>query len=561
MSPLRFDHRLPQAMDYHREGQLEQADELYAELSRDVSDIAHVVYLRGLLAHQRGRHDLTVFFARQAATLAPENAEYHNLVGVGCYHCGRLEEATASYRQAVKCDPLNAGAWGNLSLVLIDCGLFTAAEEAARRCVELSPLSANAHNGLGMAQVSLGHALEAEASFRRALAMAPHEPDTHRNLANVLKELGRFDEAWHVYRQLLDFNPRDGVTLNHLVHCRRVTPGEAEQLQAYAPLTVDLTLAAEDRAAASYALGKVNEDTSHYDAAFAYYQHANDLLRGAYNRPGVEATFDELIEYFTSLRIESRAGQGSPSERMIFVVGMFRSGTTLVEQILASHEHVYGAGELTDIECLVRDLPQLSDSDLPFPQCLNKVSPAQIRQLAEDYLARRQRTSSSALRVVDKMPGNYRLLGLISILFPNARIIHCRRDPRDVCFSIFANRFTSPPAYAFDLADAAHYYRQHDRLMSHWNQVLPQSMLTVQYEDLVNAQESVTRQILDFCDLPWSDRCLRFHETTRHVTSASDWQVRQPLYGSSVGRWQHFSQHLGPLFAELGMAPQLATAQ
>ncbi len=559
MNPLRFEQLLPQAMDFHRDGQLDQADQLYEELTRDVAEIARVVYLRGLLAHQRGQHDLTVFFARQAATLVPGNTDYHNLVGVGCYHCGRLDEAIASYQQAIKLDSVNFDAWGNLALALIDRGLFQLAEQAARRCVELDPRSAIAHNSLGMAQVNLGQAIEAEASFRRSLAIAPHESDTHRNLANVLKELGRFDEAWHVYSQLLEFNPRDGVTLNQLVHCRRVTSDEADRLQAYAPLTVDPTLTRAERAAASYALGKVNEDSSQHDAAFAYYQHANELLRGAYHRAELEATFDSLIEYFSPLRIESRAGQGDPSERMIFVVGMFRSGTTLVEQILASHEQVCGAGELTDIECLARDLPQLSDSDLPFPECLNQVSPAQLRQLAQDYLARRQRNAGNALRVVDKMPGNCRFLGLISILFPNARIIHCRRDPRDVCCSIFANQFSTPPAYSFDLTDAAHYYRQVERLMGHWSQVLPSPMLTVQYEDLVSSQESVTRQILDFCELPWSDRCLRFHETTRHVTSASDWQVRQPLYSNSVGRWRHFAQHLGPLFAELGSPPLHAT--
>jgi hypothetical protein len=249
-------------------------------------------------------------------------------------------------------------------------------------------------------------------------------------------------------------------------------------------------------------------------------------------------------------------GFGLDSERPVFVVGMLRTGTTLVEQILASHPAVHGAGEVPHLGAMVNNMSERLGGSEKYPECIKSLSAAAVRVLAGEYeqaldQSIRGRQTAEVLRVVDKMPSNYLNLGLIATLFPKARIIHCRRDPVDTCLSCYFQNFQEPIAYTLDLRHLGQYYREYERLMAHWRAVLPVGVFDLAYEELTADLEGVSRCLLDFCGLPWDDRCLRFNESRRIVRTSSALQVRQPVYRSSVGKWKRYEAQLGPLIAAL----------
>jgi hypothetical protein len=236
----------------------------------------------------------------------------------------------------------------------------------------------------------------------------------------------------------------------------------------------------------------------------------------------------------------------------VFIVGMPRSGTTLVEQILASHPAVFGAGELDDIRQISAALPSLLGSANPYPECLAQAGQSSLTKIADRYLVHLRGLSSDARRITDKMPTNFLHLGLIELLFPQARVIHVIRHPLDTCVSCYFEEFTTTNSYAYDLEQMGIYYKQYERIMRHWKDVLKIRMLDVRYEELVDNQENICRQMIEFCDLEWDDRVLRFYETKRDVATPSFDQVRQPLYRKSIGRWKNYERHLGPLMRVLG---------
>ena len=266
------------------------------------------------------------------------------------------------------------------------------------------------------------------------------------------------------------------------------------------------------------------------------------------------AFIDGMIAVFTPEFMATRPQLSHPSARPIFILGMPRSGTTLVEQILASHPDVYGAGELDDIGLLGRELLKIDKHGKIVPDCLADVTVEQCHQLAGRYLARLDEIAPGKVHVTDKMPQNFLWVGVITLLFPNAKIIHCRRDPLDTCFSCYANDFATGHAYAYDLATLGKYYNEYWRLMHHWQTVLGIPMLDVSYETLVADQETMTQALLDYCNLDWDDRCLQFYANPRAVATLSYNQVRKPIYSHSVGKWRNYQSNLAPLLESLDVS-------
>jgi hypothetical protein len=265
----------------------------------------------------------------------------------------------------------------------------------------------------------------------------------------------------------------------------------------------------------------------------------------------MEQKFDELIEVFSAENAARRPRAVNKSRLPIFIVGMPRSGTSLIEQILASHSEVYGAGELEDLPALVDSLAEMVGSKTPYPQCVDILKRKGLDEIAQRHLGKLAGLSMKAARVTDKMPHNFLHLGVIDMLFPGARVIHCMRDPIDTCLSIYSLPFNASHHYSSDLVNLGAHYQRYQGLMAHWKKVLRVPMLDIQYEELVNNQEEVTRKMLDFCGLGWEERCLRFYESERSVVTFSYDQVRRPLYKKSVARWKNFEQHLGPLIKAL----------
>jgi hypothetical protein len=304
----------------------------------------------------------------------------------------------------------------------------------------------------------------------------------------------------------------------------------------------------EDRRHLHFALGQAKEAGRDYDAAFHHMTEANKLrllefesANGPYDPDAEARQVEGITQDFDARHFQRTAGFGLDTELPIYIVGMPRSGTTLCEQILASHSQVFGAGELPDIHQLVEELTRSGAS------YAGRLTAADTRAMAERELARLQERGPSARRVTDKHPFNFRHLGLIATLFPRVRFIHCRRDPMDTCLSCFSQDLTHKAIWSGDLKTLGHAYRLYERLMAHWRAVLPARMLEVDYEEVVSDFEGHARRLISFCGLEWEESCLDFHRTSRLVRTPSMEQVRRPIYRSSVGRWRKFERHLTPL--------------
>ncbi len=407
---------------------------------------------------------------------------------------------------------------------------------------------------LAMTELKLGRAEEALAAAREALALDPESANACSVIGMALLDQGRIEEAQEMLRRALELNPADVNTWFQQAGARRFGEDDLEQIRQLEALIEAGGHPDEQRSYLHFAVAKMYNDCRRYDDAFRHYQAGNELAQRTHphGHDEAEAYCARSEQVFDGAYFERVSGLGVDTPRPLFIVGMPRSGTTLVEQILASHPRVAGGGELDAIPRVVRRLAaELAPP--PYPACLEGIGADRIQRAAAEYLGVLDEVSSEAERVTDKLPGNYLHLGLIATLLPGARVVHCRRDPRDTCLSNYFQRFAEGHHYSYDLAALGRQYRLYERLMAHWRAVLPLPILEVEYEALVGDLEAGVRRLLKFAGLPFDERCLRFWETERTVSTASHWQVRQRVYRGSVGRWRRYARHLGPLLEALGM--------
>ncbi|NCF30054.1 MAG: sulfotransferase family protein, partial [Gammaproteobacteria bacterium] len=306
-----------------------------------------------------------------------------------------------------------------------------------------------------------------------------------------------------------------------------------------------------------FAAAKMLDDISEFERAFQHLQSANAIehQRTHFDADAGRSFVARSRATFDSAFFEDKNAIGNASDKPIFIVGMLRSGTTLVEQILASHPAVYAGGELEYFRGVAGQLPDRLGGGQPYPECVKSLDAATIDAISRNYLAQFTKHSGDAQRFTDKNPLNFEHLGLIMTVFPNARVIHCRRDPMDLCLSIYFQHFSERHDFAYHFADITEYLRQYEQLMAHWHSVFPGRIHDIQYEDLVANLEPVSRAMFEYLDIQWDDNCLEFHRTARPVGTASHWQVRQPLYTRSVERWRHYEPYLEDLRAALADQP------
>ena len=479
---------------------------------------------------------------RRALELQPNFADAHNHLGNALFDLGRLEEAMASYRRALTLKPDCSEAYNNLGSVLRGIGQLEEAMACFRRAIALKKDFAEAHGNLAIALRLLGRTAEAEVSCRRALEINPQAAPTIAVLAESCADQGRFAEAEGLFKRAISAEPELPEAWAGIARMRRLSETDSAWL-AEAQRIAGRSLPPRKEAHLRYAIGKYFDDVGDFAQAFSNFRRANDLrkqCRPPYDGCELTQAVDRIIQSQDRPWLTRTRNHLISSERPVFIVGMLRSGTTLVEQIIASHPAAYGAGELP--------FWTAASAAHTSPQPDAEVGGIAVRKLAEDYLRLLQRSSPEALRVVDKMPSNFLSLGLIHAALPNARIIHMRRNPIDTCLSIYFQHFETALSYANDLGDLAHYYTEYRRLMKHWQMTLPKdAMLDVAYEELVEEPEASTRKILTFIGLPWDPHCLEFHLTPRTVITASKWQVRQKISTASVGRWRNYEKFLGPL--------------
>ena len=572
------------------QGKFEEAIEHYDRALAQQDDFVQAHSNRGNALQRLKRYGEAEAAYRRALKLQPDFTDAWNNLGTCVRELGRLEEAEAAYRKALERQPNNPEILDNLALavkdldrldeaaellrrglsidarldklhvhyasVLFDQHKVEEAVEAAERALALDAGNYDAINLLGRVAFERGDLEAAIAHSRHAIALKPDLTDAHNNLGNALREAGRLREAQTAYLDALRLGPEvSGVYLN-LADLKTFAPGDPHLSAMEALAAKPDGLSNNDRMHFDFALGKAYADLKDSRRSFVHLRDGNAAKRAMifYDETATFSFFDRLEAIFTRDLIRTKTGGGDPSPMPIFVIGMPRSGTTLVEQILASHPAVYGAGELKTLDNIVQAVSGPDGSTRAYPEFMPALDAASLRAMGADYVAAVRKLAPRSERVTDKMPSNYYYVGLIHLALPNAKIVHCIRDPVDTCVSCFSKLFSDEQLHTYDLAELGRYYRRYERLMAHWRRVLPAAaMLNVRYEDVVADLKTQARRIISYCGLPWDDRCLAFYQTKRPVRTASATQVRQPIYKTAIGRWRVYEKELGPLLSALGI--------
>jgi len=502
----------------------------------------------GVSANVRGQLKEAAEYYRQTLILQPDYIEAHYNLGVTLYDLGRLEEAAASFSRAITLQPAYAEAHCNLANIFMTQGRLDEAVGSYRKALSLKPDYTDAHYNLGVSLLARGKTEEAAASFQQALSLEPDFAEAHCNLGIASKELGLMDDAVASFRKALQLKPDYARAYNGLALIVKFRTFDND-IQAMENLYVGKAdISTADRIDLGFALGKAYADLEDYDRSFAFILEANRLKRTTYEYSIREEHLflQRIKKTFSPDFLAAHHGVGSQDKTPIFIVGMPRAGTTLVEQILASHPLVFGAGELEDLRLVINGIC-VGAAARQFPECVMDLEMDAFNKMGEDYVGRIRDYAEEAGYITDKMPYNFFRVGFIKTVLPNARVIHCTRNPMDNCLSIFKNDFRGTHGYAFDMTELGQYYNLYRDLMAYWEKVLPGFMHTVQYENMVSDQRNQTKSLLDFCGLPWDDACLEFHKTERKVSTASFAQVRQPIYSDSVELWKRYEKQLEPL--------------
>jgi tetratricopeptide (TPR) repeat protein len=562
---------LAEAERHRTAGRMDEARRLYRRTLERAPDEPEALHWLGVLEYKDDNPTAALSLLERAVARTPETApaaaqRYYHLAEVQ-RGLDRHGEACVNYRRAVVGMPKMADIHFGLGCSLLALNEMPEAAEAFRQTLALAPEDTEAEDGLAQSLAGLERFEEALAHYDKALTVEPNRPAIHCNKGICLQHLGRFAEAAAAHRRALALDPDFANAHFNLDLLGESLGGAAadgedrgttDRLEA---LLQRPDLAGAARVTAEFTLARQLDKAGEADRAFAHFSRANALkaqsLPTAFDGGALVDYIDRLLATFDAPFFAARRDWGKDDPLPLLVVGMPRSGTTLVEQILASHGQAHGAGELKWFRQLTGSLQERLSSKRSYPHCAAEVTPALAGELAEDYLTDVKRRAPEARRVVDKMPANALRLGLVALLLPGARAIHCRRDPRDTCLSCYFNVFAQGQSFSYDLRHLGLVYRQYERAMAHWAEVLPIPILEVDYEAVIEDTQAQVCRLLDFCGLPWDPRCLDFHETARPVRTASFHQVRQPLYATSVGRWRPYAHHLGPLIEALESADQV----
>jgi tetratricopeptide (TPR) repeat protein len=513
--------------------------------------------LGGIVASLSGPERAIVHYVR-ALAIDPGDAETQFNLAEAFRNRNRHQEAIELYQKVLAVSPGSAVAHNNLAISLQALDRDDEAIAHYEQALAIRPSYAEVHNNLGTAMQKRRRFDEAIACYQKALAINPEHAESHNNIGVTLQGLGRLGEAEQAYERAVALAPRRAQFHLNLANSRRFTPGDP-RLEALEALAADAAaLSGNDRIALNFALGKAFADLGQHEQAFRCLLDGNALKRQQvpYNESVMLGLFERIRAVFTGELMAGRRAAGHPSSTPVFIIGMPRSGTTLVEQILASHSKVFGAGELDELGNVTVSFRRPDGAAMVFPEMVPGLSDDELRQLGSRYVQRVIGRARTAARAVDKMPSNFLLAGLIHLALPNARIIHTRRDPIDTCWSCFSVLFAHDLPHTNDLRELGRYYRAYRALMAHWRDVLPEGvMLDVQYEDVVDDLEGQARRLIAHCGLDWEDGCLAFHLAQRPVLTASARQVRQPIYRGSVGRWRPYEALLQPLIRALDGEP------
>ena len=508
---------LVEAMELNRRGETPKAEKIYRDLLRRNPDNVDALRLMGTLSARKENYNDAEAFFRRAVDLAPDFWL----------------------------------AWINLGVALNEQQKFDTAETAYKHALEIRPGSVYTLEKLGANSMFDGRHDDAIHWLDAALERDPAHFPSLLCLGHVLKTIGRQKEAINAYHRCAAAKPDFGEAYWSLANLKtfRFEGPEIEEMKQQLEAVSGTTDGEDSEISFSFALGKAFEDKKEYRQAFAYYSRGNGKKRPKVNYDPIEfqKTNDRIIDVFTKEFFETRAGQGCADDSPILIVGLPRSGSTLLEQMLASHSQVEGTQELHYLLRLATETGLNRADDIKYPECMLELKPHQLRDLGREYIENTMRHRAGARYFTDKMPNNFTGIGFLHAILPNAKVIDARRHPLDSCLGSFKQFFARGQIFTYDLYDLAHCYMQYMRLIDHWHQVLPGKVLTVHYEDVVGDLENQARRIAAHCGLEWEEKMLRYHETERAVKTASSEQVRQPIYSGSVNLWRRYEDELEEL--------------
>jgi tetratricopeptide (TPR) repeat protein len=507
---------LRQALEHQQAKRLSEAEELCHRVLARSPNHALALYILGSMGVDFD-NELAIKYLARAVAQEPGNPYYQLSLGDACLRIG-------DYPLAVK---------------------------HLERARELKPDLIESVCKLAEAYTKFEKADLAMPLYQAAFAMDPHNKTARMDFASTLVALGRMDEATACLNENIAQRIDVPWSYRTLAEVRKFS-NEPPEFKSILDELRKAATPAEEPYELHMAAGKILDDLGRYDEAMDHFLKAAENRAYNFNIESYRRQVDLLIDLFSPEFFAARAGYGVPSEVPVFVLGMPRSGTTLTEQICASHPDVYGAGELTKLARMSVVNGLSLQSGRPFGQAIVSMTKQQSIILAEEYLSNSRLYAPTAQRIIDKMPHNFERIGLIALLFPRARIIRCTRDPIDNCFSCFTSNLNSAHQYISDLSVLGRYYREYDRLMRHWEAVLPGWIFENRYEDLVADQEGQSRRLMEHIGVGWDDACLRFFDKTGAVRTLSRWQVRQPIYRSSLKRWKNYEGRLQPLVDALG---------
>jgi tetratricopeptide (TPR) repeat protein len=505
----------------------------------------------GNLLQQLGRMEDAISFYRKALELKPDDPLAFLNLGNALQGIGDFEEAISCYREALRFKPDLTEAYYDMGNAFKAEGKLRQAISCYEEALRLNPDEFSSVHNMGNAYQDLNKLDNAISCYRRALEIRPDSSRAYNSMGNVFQTQGNFGAAVSSYTKALEIQPSYAEAFYHLARAEKITNENKEEILQLAGRLGEGQLSEDSAVYLNFGLGKIYDDLGQFEKAFDHYRLGNERERSKheFDPESSAAYISAIIETFSADFLQDRQSWRDDSQMPIFIFGMPRSGTTLVEQILSSHPKVLAGGELDFFfQWERKSTPGGQQSS--YPEALSLMDHQTARDVSSKYLQLIMNLAESAegqIRVTDKMPHNFLFLGFLYLLFPNAKFIHCQRHPLDTCLSIYFQRFAREHHYAYDLIDIGFSYGEYRRLMAHWHDVLPTQIFEVTYEGMVGNQEEVSRELIAFCGLEWDSRCLDFYRSERPIFTSSNWQVRQPMYRSSVGRWRNYAQHLRPL--------------
>ena len=515
---LSFNPELAQAKQHHSDGEPEKAEEIYRTILRKNPNHAEAMRLLAAVATVHRKH----------------------------------EDAEILLSRAVSVSPKFSRGWLDLAKTQLELGKYPEAVKSAETLVGLSPDIAESYVALANTQAQSNQTEQAINSYRHALEINKAHPGAFSGLAHQLKTVGRQQEAIDTHRQNIAINPTNAEPYWNLANLKtfRFEDSEVADMEA---LLEDDSLEDLSHVQLCNSLGLEYEGRKDYERAFNYFQRCNDLHRQSekYDPIGHEVLISSIKQIFSAEFLSQHQGLGVKDSSPILVVGLPRSGSTLIEQILASHSEVEGTHELSDLAQVVKEIKKGGPKGSHFPENLTTLPNQAWAQIGQKYIDRTLKYRFGSPRFIDKNPNNFIYAGLLKLILPEAKIINARRHPLDSCFGSYKQLFASGQPFSYDLTELGEYYLQYQALMDHWHQVMPTAVLDVDYEMVVSDLDTQVRRILDYCELPFEESCLRFHETDRAVRTASSEQVRQPIYASSVNLWKNYQPYIEELIEVL----------